>query len=112
MLHLTWHKTLVVAEPQCPLTRPYAVEFITAMSDALQRPGARDFVLDISGVKEVDGSGLGVVVRAATAARAAGQNFFLYRPSPEVLKALREIEIQGFFPILEYEEDLLAHMPD
>ena len=112
MVHLTWHKTLLLAEPQCPLTRPYAVEFSVALGDALQRPGARDFVLDMAGVKAVDGSGLGVVVRSATAARAAGQNFYLYRPSSEVLKALRGLEIQGFFPILEYEEDLLAHMPD
>ncbi len=112
MLHTTLHKTLLVAIPQQPLTRPHAVALLLALEETLQWPGIRDFVLDLAAVEEVDGSGLGAVVKAATEARAAGQTVYLYRPSPTVLGALHDLEIQGFFPMLEYEEDLLAHMPD
>ncbi len=94
------------------MTRPHAVALMDDLEAILQRPDLRDLVLDLAQVEAVDGSGLGAVVRAATQARAAGQTVYLYRPSAIVLQTLRELDIQGFFPMLDYEEDLLAHLPD
>ena len=112
MLQTTVHATMAVVAPQSPMTLPYALELLHELEDKLQTPGIRDVVLDLAQVKEVDGSGLGAVVKVATGARAGGQGFYLYRPSKEVSKALQSLEISGFFPMLEYEEDLLAHLPD
>ena len=112
MLQTTTHGQLLVAVPQKPMTRPYAVELLGALEAMLALPGVRKFVLDLESVNEVDGSGLGAVVKTATNSRAAGQELYLYRPSHVVTEALQELEISGFFPMLDYEEDLLAHMPD
>jgi len=112
MLQTTKRSTLLIITPQTPMTLPHALTLLQDMEEILQKPGIRDLVLDVGAVREADGTGLGVTVKIATNARANGQNFYLYRPSQELLKILQELEIDGFFPILEYEEDLLAHIPD
>ena len=112
MLQTTRHSTLLIIKALTPMTLPHAITLLQDMEESLATPGVRDLVLDMAEVTEVDGSGLGVMVRAITEARSSGQGFYLYRPSEEALKALHEFEINGFFPILELEEDLLAHMPD
>lgn len=112
MLNTSTHSTLVVIEPNVPMTLPNAVELLQRMEAKLHEPGIRDLVLDLQDVVDIDGAGLGAVVKTATDARANGKGFYLYRPSPSVLSALEEHEILGFFPLLEHEEDLLAHLPD
>ena len=112
MLQTTKHSTILIVAPQTPMTLPYSVTLQQDMEDSLSTPDVRDIVLDLAGVKEVDGSGIGVMVSTITKARSSGQGFYLYRPSPEALKALQEFEVHGFFPILDHEEDLLAHIPD
>jgi len=112
MLKTTRHGHLLVAEPQTPMTLPHAVAILKALEEALRTQSVRDIVLDLGSVEEVDGSGLGAVVKVSTSCRAAGQTLYLYRPSPSVAQALIDLDICGFFPMLDYEEDLLAHLPD
>ena len=112
MLQTTKRSTLLIITPQTPMTLPHALTLLQDMEKILAMPGIRDLALDMSETKEADGTGLGVIVKIATSAKGNGQNFYLYRPSDEVLNTLKELEIDGFFPILEYEEDLLAHIPD
>jgi anti-anti-sigma factor len=112
MLQTTKRSSLLIIAPQEPVTLPHAVTLLQDMEQVLTTPRIRTLVLNMAEVKEADGAGLGVLVKTSTSARAAGQEFYLYQPSEEVLKALRDQEIDGFFPILEYEEDLLAHIPD
>jgi anti-anti-sigma factor len=112
MLQITKRSTLLIVVPQEPVTLPHAITLMQDLEATLATPRIRTLVLNLAEVKEADGAGLGVLVKTSTAARAAGQEFYLYQPSEEVLKALKEEEIDGFFPILDYEEDLLAHIPD
>jgi len=112
MLQTTKRSTLLIITPQTPMTLPHALTLLQDMEAILAMPGIRDLVLDLAETREVDGTGLGVIVKIATSARGSGQGFYLYRPSNEVFNALQELEIDGFFPILEYEEDLLTHIPD
>ncbi|MDR2727475.1 MAG: STAS domain-containing protein [Deltaproteobacteria bacterium] len=112
MLQTIKRSTLLIVTPQTPMTLPHALTLLRDMEECLSMPGIRDLALDLAEVKEADGTGLGVIVKMATNARASGQGFYLYRPSKEALTALNDMEVHGFFPILEYEEDLLAHVPD
>ena len=112
MLQTTRHSTLLIVAPQAPMTLPHAIPLLQDMEDSLSKSDVRDLVIDLAGVRELDGSGLGVMVKAITKARSSGQGFYLYRPSKEAIKALQEFEVYGFFPILDHEEDLLAHIPD
>ena len=112
MIQTTKRSTLLIISPQEPMTLPYATAMLQAMGECMKMPGIRKLVLDLSEVREADGSGLGIIVKMATEARASGRDFYLYRPSKESLKALQDTELHGFFPLLEYEADLLAHIPD
>ena len=110
MIQSIKRSSLLILTPQTPLTRPYATTLMRDLEACLEMPGIRNFVLDLAEVRETDGTGLGTIVKIATEARAGGRGFYLYRPSEEALKGLRERDLDGFFPTLEYEADLLAHL--
>ena len=112
MVQIVKSSTFLIITPQASMTVPNAVTMWRHMEKCLLASDVRDFALDLAETREVDGAGLGIIVKMTTAAKASGRSLYLYRPSKQVLKALHELEIHGFFPILEYEEDLLAHIPD
>ena len=76
------------------------------------REKAKDIVLNLALVEEVDSSGLGVLVAVSTLARSYGKRLVLYHTTEKVDEALKQAAIDGFFPLLEEDEDLLAVMPD
>jgi anti-anti-sigma factor len=112
MFALSRHANMLIMEPQIPMTLPNAVGLLLDMEEHMRNAGVRYLVLNLEHVEEIDSAGVGVIVKETTQALAAGQKLFLYRPSPPALEALQNSEVSGFFPLLEYEEDLLVRMTD
>ena len=94
------------------LTLPEAVSLRHELETIVVQEKAKDIIFDLALVNEVDTSGLGVLVAVSTCARSYGKRFILCRATEEVQTALKHAAIDGFFPLLEDDEDLLAMMPD
>ena len=94
------------------LTLPVAVDLRHELEEAVTLEKVKDIILDLTLVEEVDTSGLGVLVAVSTCARSYGKRLILCHATEEVHEALKHAAIDGFFPLLEDDEDLLAMMPD
>ena len=75
---------------------------------AAKRMKVRDMALDLTALDRVDTTGLGVLVGVSTKARSWGKRLMLYRAPQNVLDLLERVEISGFFPLLDDENDLKA----
>lgn len=86
------------------------LEDVISFNDVLRQhsktPGIKQLVLDLSGVKEMDISALGVLVSLNTSMQRYGRRLVLQRTPGEVAKLLEQAEIEGFFPMCESEEEL------
>lgn len=85
---------------------PDVPSFSSQLEEFVRTPRLRQIALDLSRVRRVDRSGLGVLVVASTLARALGRRLVLLRVAPHVLQLMRQAEIEGFFPAFETEEEL------
>ena len=94
------------------LTLPEAVDLRHQLEEIVTGERAKDIIFDLALVNDVDTSGLGVLVAVSTHARAHGKRLILCRATEEVNEALKHAALDGFFPLLEEDEDLLAMMPD
>ena len=103
---------LVVAHLVGSLTLPVAVSLRHDLQQIVTQEKAKDIVLDLALVEAVDNSGLGALVAVSTHARSFGKRLVLYQTAGRVSEALQQAAIDGFFPLLEDDEDLLAVMPD
>ena len=103
---------LLVAHLIGNLTLPAAVSLRQELEQIVAKEKAKDIVLDLALVESVDNSGLGALVAVSTCARSYGKRIVLYQTAGKVGEALKQAAIDGFFPLLEDDEDLLAVMPD
>jgi anti-sigma B factor antagonist len=103
---------LLVTHLTGDLTLPEAVSLRKELERIVTREKVKDIILDLRMVEEVDSSGLGVLVAMSTLARSHGKRIVLYQSPEIVLEALKQSSIDGFFPLLEDDADLLAVMPD
>ncbi|MDR2696593.1 MAG: STAS domain-containing protein [Deltaproteobacteria bacterium] len=94
------------------LTLPEAVNLRHELEQVVKQEKAKDLVLDLALVNNVDNSGLGVLVAVSTFARSYGKRLILCHVTDAVNEALAQAAINGFFPLLEDDEDLLTVMPD
>jgi anti-anti-sigma factor len=94
------------------LTLPEAVNLRHELETIVVQEKAKDIIFDLALVNEVDTSGLGVLVAVSTCARSYGKRLILCHATEEVNDALKHAALDGFFPLLEDDEDLLAMMPD
>ena len=94
------------------LTLAEAVNLRHELEEIVAQEKAKDIILDLALVNEVDTSGLGVLVAVSAFARSYGKRLILCHATEEVNAALKHAAIDGFFPLLEEDEDLLAMMPD
>jgi anti-sigma B factor antagonist len=69
--------------------------------DQVIRAGFVTIVLDLEGLRFIDSSGLGVVVRAAKQARDAGGQILLRRPTPSIRKVLEITGLEHVFTIID-----------
>ena len=111
-LTLERFEQLLIARFIGDLTLPEAVDLRHELEEVITLEKAKDIILDLALVDEVDTSGLGVLVAVSTCARSYGKRLILCRATEEVHEALKHTAIDGFFPLLEDDEDLLAMMPD
>ena len=86
--------------------KPYRLVETTPDQDVTQ------VAIDLSGVEEVDSSGLGALVCADTLGLSHGRRLILLSPSEPVQKLLRDVEIEGFFPAFTSEHELEGRIPD
>ena len=61
-------------------------------------------VADLSGITDLDSTGLGLLVRLQKTVRANGHNFGLLAPSPSAQKALTLVRLQDAFPTFPHLE--------
>ena len=103
---------LLIARFIGDLTLPEAVSLRSDLEQIVKQEKAKDIILDLALANDVDNSGLGVLVAASTFARSYGKRLILCHVTDNVNEALTQAAIDGFFPLLEDDEDLLAVMPD
>jgi len=111
-LNLEHYDQLLIAHLLGDLTLPNAVSLRQELEKTAKREKAKDIVLNLALVENVDSSGLGVLVAVSTVARSFGKRLVLYQVPEKVLEALKQASLDGFFPLLEEDEDLLLVMPD
>jgi len=103
---------LLIARLIGDLTLPEAVNLRRELEKIVMREKVKDILLNLAMVEEVDNSGLGVLVAVSSVARSHGKRLVLCQAAEKVTAALRQASLDGFFPLLEDDEDLLAVMPD
>jgi len=103
---------LLIAHLIGNLTLPAAVSLRYELEQVVTQERVKDIILDLALVEEVDNSGLGALVAVSTFARSYGKRLILYNTAGKVREALKQAAVDGFFPLLEDDEDLLAVMPD
>jgi len=103
---------LLIAHLLGDLTLPEAVNLRRELEKIVMREKVKDILLNLALVENVDNSGLGVLVAVSTCARSYGKRLLLCHVPDNVNEALKQAAINGFFPLLEDDEDLLAVMPD
>lgn len=64
--------------------------------------------MEVSGIEFMDSSGIGFLVATNNKTKQAGREFYLYRPSPQVVKTLKLVNLYGFFRVINSEEELRA----
>jgi len=103
---------LLIAHLIGNLTLPAAVSLRHELQQVVTQERVKDIILDLTLVEEVDNSGLGALVATSTFARSYGKRLILCHTAGKVSESLKQAAIDGFFPLLEDDEDLLAVMPD
>ena len=94
------------------LTLSEAVNLRHELEEIVAGEKVKDIILDLALANAVDTSGLGVLVAVSALARSCGKRLLLCHATEAVNAALKHAAIDGFFPLLEDDEDLLAMMPD
>jgi anti-sigma B factor antagonist len=111
-LTLERYDKLLITHLRGDLTLPNAVSLRQELEKIAKREKGKDIVLHLALVENVDNSGLGVLGATTTAARSPGKRLVWYQAPEKVLEALKQASLDGFFPLLEEDEDLLLVMPD
>ena len=106
------HKNVTVLRYLGDMLLPDVPQFSRQLEAHLLAPGIKQVILDLSHVDKVDSSGLGVLVSASTKSRGHGRRLVLLTPAPHVAELLKKVEIEGFFPTFDSEEELKGFIPD
>lgn len=74
--------------------------------DALQQ-GVRACIIDISGLRYINSSGIGVLITILTKFRNKGGEVYLFRPSESVQKLLVITKLNSIFRIIQSEDEVI-----
>lgn len=91
---------------------PDVVAFNDAMREHSKTPGIKQLVLDLSGVDQMDFSGLGALVSLNTSMQRYGRRLVLQRTPKHIEQLLLAAEIEGFFPMCDTAEELKGFLTD
>jgi anti-sigma B factor antagonist len=81
--------------------------FKKALDDALAADNDQ-IVINLSEVPLIDSSGIGVLIRSQSSARAAGGGIKLVQPTAYALKTLKMVGLLDLFEVYDSEEDAAA----
>jgi anti-sigma B factor antagonist len=90
------------------LTLGEAVDAFKSALDTALAAGDAQIVINVSEVPLVDSSGIGVLVRSQSSARAAGGSIKLVQPTAYTLKTLKMVGLLDLFEVYDSEEDATA----
>ncbi len=79
-------------------------KLVEIVSDAIQE-GAKTFVIDLSKVRYISSSGIGLLITMLTKMRNVGGEVFLTSPSEHVKKLLIITKLNNIFTVYESVED-------
>ena len=79
-------------------------KLVEVVSDAIQE-GARTFVIDLSEVRYISSSGIGLLITMLTKMRNVGGEVFLTSPSEHVKKLLIITKLNNIFTVYDSVED-------
>jgi anti-sigma B factor antagonist len=82
-----------------------AVDALKKLFDELTASNYNDVVLNLEEVPSMDSSGIGVVVRALTTAKAHGGSLKLVNPSGMVTQTLKLVAVLNLFEVFDNEQD-------
>ena len=90
------------------LTLGEAVDAFKSALDNSLAAGDAQIIVNVSEVPSMDSSGIGVLVRSQSSARAAGGSIKLVQPSAYTLKTLKMVGLLDLFEVYDSEEDAVA----
>ena len=102
------YDTLAVARCQGEFTYDTALALREELERVVKAMKVKDMALDLAAVTKIDSTGLGALVGVSTKARSWGKRLMLFRAPHMVYELLDKVQIRGFFPILEDENDVKA----
>lgn len=82
-------------------------KLVELVSDAIQE-GAKTFVIDLSEVRYISSSGIGLLITMLTKMRNVGGEVFLTSPSEHVKKLLIITKLNNIFTVYDSVEDFKA----
>jgi anti-anti-sigma factor len=82
-----------------------SVDEFKALLDELIQSNDTSIVLNLAEVPIIDSSGIGVLVRSLTSAKAGGGSIKLVQPSKMVVQTLKMVGMWSLFDIFETDED-------
>jgi anti-anti-sigma factor len=91
------------------LRNPVAKEFIDQLEHDLEQ-GERKFLLNLHDLKQLDSSGLSILVRFFTKIRNKGGDSSMIHPSISVLKLLEISKLNTVFRLEESENAAIQHL--
>ncbi len=83
-------------------------ELVEVVNDVLGANKAKNCIADISDVRYINSSGIGVLITILTKFRNKGGELFLVNPSDHVNKLLIITKLQAIFNIVKTEEEALS----
>lgn len=91
---------------------PDITDFMNRLDEQCSIKGISQIVLDLAHVNRMDPAALGVIVSLSTRMQSGGRRIVLLSPAPDIVRLLKEEEIEGFFPTCENEEELRGYIPE
>lgn len=106
------HKDVIILRLSGDMLLADVAQLNPELDAYLLSPGVSQIVLDLNRIERVDTSGLGVLVSKSTKILNTGRRLVLLNPSPQVARLLKKVEIEGFFPTFDNEEELKGYIPN
>ncbi|MDK2954562.1 MAG: anti-sigma factor antagonist [Desulfovibrionales bacterium] len=87
-------------------------EMRQTVEDNLHSQTFEALVLDLSGVRFMDSSGIGSLVALNSKIKSSGKDFYILSPSDQVRKTLELVQLLSFFHIVDTKEELELLLPE
>jgi anti-sigma B factor antagonist len=100
------NKTLILRVSGDLIGEDNGTQLVGAVNDAMSHQ-ANTCIIDISGLRYINSSGIGVLITILTKFRNKGGEVFLMNPSESVKKLLLITKLNSIFQVIQSEEEAL-----